>query len=124
MDRRRSRSRYACGACELALSTELDAEALAVAAAQQHITELTAALAALRGAEARGADEDLLADLTDAQRALLLLANQLERHSVPFVPDAERATAKARADLDRLARLEANAMKAATQAFQEKQSHA
>jgi hypothetical protein len=69
----------------------------------------TAITALVRDGQAEALDDELhaeaLSDLQDAQRALVLLANQLERHSVPFVPAAEEATAKARRDLDTDARL-------------------
>ena len=38
-------------------------------------------------------------DLDAAQRALVMLANQLEAHGIPFVPAAEAATAMARRDV-------------------------
>jgi hypothetical protein len=74
------------------------------------------------GAETEAMDDalerdygDLCSDLAAAQEALVLLANQLERHSVPFVPEAEVATAKARVEVARDRDLLARGMEAATE---------
>lgn len=63
--------------------------------------------------------DDVLSELAEAQRALVLLANQLETHSVPFVPAAEVATFRARRAVEQDDRLLARGMEAATQAFHE-----
>jgi 2-polyprenyl-6-methoxyphenol hydroxylase-like FAD-dependent oxidoreductase len=71
------------------------ARAKALRAAADRVLQLVAL--ATGGATAEDAIDDALeqdygdlcSDLAAAQEALVLLANQLERHSVPFVPERE-----------------------------------
>jgi chromosome segregation ATPase len=58
-----------------------------------------------------------LMDLAQAEKALVLLANQLERYSVPFVPEAEAATALARHELANDERLMAVGLRAAQRVY-------
>lgn len=95
-----------------------------ILALTEQVSQLRAALvaAARRGvADTEKAEEALDEESNahlDTQRALVLLANQLETHSVPFVPDAEAATAKARRDVEQFDKLFARGIDAALQAYQ------
>jgi hypothetical protein len=95
------RSAASCQLTELALLADL--RALCTPEAVLQLVAL-----ATGGATAEAMDDaleqdygDLCSDLAAAQEALVLLANQLERHSVPFVPEAEAATARARVEVAR-----------------------
>jgi hypothetical protein len=61
---------------------------------------------------------EALMELAQAQRALVLLADQLERHSVPFVPAAEAATALARHETANDERLMAVGLRAAQRVYE------
>ena len=80
--------------------------------------ETEARPAAAREEEAEfGASVQSDADLHEAQTALVALANEFERRSIPFIPECEAPTAKARRNLAQFDRLMARGMEAAKAAL-------